>query len=169
MTDRKIETFFAELAKTDHVYGACRASGLSHSQAYRYRDEDLEFARRWQEARESFADHLEAEATRRAVAGVEKGVWHQGVRVGNEQQYSDSLLALMLKAKRKKEYGDSSKVELTGADGGPVKVEESPYAIGRRIAFALTVAARAKPEERSADSGPPDATSVDPDSGEDMA
>lgn len=76
------------------------------------------------------------------------------------KKYSDSLLALMLKAKRKREYGDSSKVELSGADGGPVKVEESPTAIGRKIAFALAVAMRAKEQ----------GATVEPDdSGEDMA
>lgn len=156
---RKIDTFFAELARTDHVGAALQASGLAHRTVYAWRDTDLEFARRWTEARESFADHLEAEATRRAVAGIEKGVWHQGVKVGNEQQYSDSLLALMLKAKRKREYGDSSKVELSGADGGPVKIEESPTAIGRKIAFALATAMRAKEQEAT----------VEPDDGSDMA
>lgn len=163
---RKIDTFFAELARTDHVGAALQASGLAHRTAYAWKDSDPAFAQRWQEARESFADHLEAEATRRAVAGVEKGVWHQGVRVGNEQQYSDSLLALMLKAKRKREYGDASKVELTGADGGALKIEESPTAIGRRIAFALAVAMRDKNKPAGE---APDATSVDSDSGEDMA
>jgi hypothetical protein len=163
---RKIDTFFAELAKTDHVGKAAEVSGLPPRTVYGWRDKDPEFAQRWQEARESFADHLEAEATRRAVAGVEKGVWHQGVRVGNEQQYSDSLLALMLKAKRAREYGDKSKVELTGADGGPIKTEETPTAIGRKIAFALAVAMRDK--DKAAGEAP-DAPAVDPDSGEDMA
>lgn len=75
------------------------------------------------------------------------------------KKYSDSLLALMLKAKRKREYGDASKVELTGADGGALKVEESPTAIGRKIAFALAVAMRAKEQEAP----------VIPDDGSDMA
>jgi hypothetical protein len=161
--------FLTHLAETGQVTKSAIAAGWDRVQAYRLKAESEQFAELWADALEAYADKLEAEAFRRAVEGTQKGVWHQGVRVGNEQQYSDSLLALMLKAKRKREYGDASKLELTGADGGPVKVEESPYAIGRRIAFALTVAARAKPEERSANSGPPDAASVDPDSGEDMA
>jgi len=167
IADRKIETFFAELAKTDHVYGSCAASGLAHSMVYKWRETDPEFAQRWIEAREAYADRLEAEAFRRGVAGTPKGVWHQGVKVGEELQYSDSLLALMLKAKRKKEYGDASKVELSGPDGSAIKVEESPHAIGRKIAFALASALRAKgaasPEALEADSEAPDGT------GEDMA
>ena len=152
---RQIEIFFEELTATDHVLKALAASGLSSRMVYSRREKDPEFAQRWTDAREAYVDKLEAEAYRRAVEGTEKGVWHQGVQVGAERQYSDSLLALMLKAKRKREYGDSSKVELSGADGGPVKVEESPTAIGRKIAFALAVAMRAKEQEL--------------DSGEDMA
>lgn len=157
--DRKLDIFFETLATTDHVQKAVTASGLSRRSVYAWRDTDPEFAQRWTDAREAYVDKLEAEAYRRAVEGTEKGVWHQGVQVGAERQYSDSLLALMLKAKRKREYGDSSKVELSGADGGPVKVEESPTAIGRKIAFALAVAMRAKEQEGA----------VLPDDGSDMA
>lgn len=145
----KDDLFFAELKRTGQITQAAFNAGIDRSYAYKRRDNNPEFAKRWDEALDAFADTLEAEARRRAVEGTDKGVWHQGVLVGTEKQYSDSLLALMLKAKRRREYGDTSKVELTGADGGPVKVEEPPFEIGRRIAFALTVAARAK------DQGPP--------------
>lgn len=75
------------------------------------------------------------------------------------REYSDSLLALMLKAKRKREYGDSSKVELTGADGGPVKTEQSPTEIARSIAFALALGLRAKEQQAT----------VEPADGSDLA
>ena len=160
--DRQVEIFFETLAATDHVQKAVAASGLSPRSVYTWREKDPEFAQRWTDAREAYVDKLEAEAYRRAVEGTEKGVWHQGVQVGAERQYSDSLLALMLKAKRKREYGDSSKVELSGADGGPVKVEESPTAIGRKLAFALAVSMRALEQERAA-------ANAALDTGEDMA
>lgn len=158
-TQRQIETFFAELAATDHVQKAVAKSGLPSRTVYSWRDNDPDFAQRWTEARERYVDGLEAEAHRRAVAGTDKGVWHQGVQVGSEKQYSDSILLAMLKAKRKREYGDASKIELTGADGGPVKTEETPTAIGRKIAFALAVAMRDKEQEAT----------VIPDDGSDMA
>ena len=51
-------------------------------------------------------------------------------------------------------YGDASKIELTGADGGALKVEESPTAIARSIAFALALGLRAKEQAvPSADDG----------------
>lgn len=69
-----------------------------------------------------------------------------------EKQYSDSLLLAMLKAKRKREYGDASKVEITGADGGPVAIEETPTQLARKIAFALALGLRAA-KEQPADDG----------------
>ena len=190
-TQRQIEIFFTELAATDHVQKAVAKSGLPSRTVYSWRDNDVDFARRWTEARERYVDNIEAEAYRRAVEGLDEPLSHQGQlsyvykrgadgkilkdeetgffvpevdehgrpRVVTVKKYSDSLLALMLKAKRKREYGDSSKVELSGADGGPVKIEESPTAIGRKIAFALATAMRAKEQEAT----------VEPDDGSDMA
>lgn len=160
-TQRQIEIFFTELAATDHVQKAVAKSGLPSRTVYSWRDNDVDFARRWTEARERYVDELEAEAHRRAVVGTDKGVWHQGAQVGTEKQYSDSILLAMLKAKRA-QYGDKSKLELTGLDGGPVKVEESPTAIGRKLAFALSTAMRALDQERAA-------AGAAPESGEDMA
>ena len=155
----KQKNFLTRLAETGQVTRSCVEVGWDRVQAYRVKGRDPVFAEAWTDALEMFADRLEVEATRRAVDGTDKGVWHQGVQVGTERQYSDSLLALMLKAKRKREYGDSSKLELSGADGGPVKIEESPTAIGRKIAFALATAMRAKEQEAT----------VEPDDGSDMA
>lgn len=159
-TARQLDIFFETLAATDHMQKAVAASGLAERSVYYWREHDPEFAQRWTNAREAYVDKIEAEAYRRAVEGTDKGVYHQGALVATEKQYSDSLLALMLKAKRKREYGDASKVELTGADGGPVKVEETPTAIGRKIAFALALGLRAKEQG---------ATVAPDDSGEDMA
>lgn len=152
---RQIEIFFDTLAATDHVRKAVSASGLARRTVYAWRDSDPEFAQRWTDAREAYVDRLEAEAYRRAVEGIDKGVWHQGQQVGLEKQYSDSLLLAMLRAKRSREYGDKSKFEVSGPEGAPLQVTESPFTIGRRLAFALAVAMRAKEQEL--------------DSGEDMA
>jgi hypothetical protein len=150
-TEKRYNLFLAELALDGNATRAAKAVGVDRSNAYQRRLRNPTFARRWDDAIESFADAVEAEAFRRAVTGTTKGIWWQGARVGEEQQWSDSLLLALLKAKRPREYGDRSKLELTGAESGPVKIEESPTAIGRRIAFALILAARAKAEGRSPD------------------
>lgn len=139
----KDDLFFATLRDTGRPSTAAEVSGMDRSNLYKRRKADPAFAERWDAALDLYADTLEAEAHRRAVLGTEKGVWHQGIEVGKERQFSDSLLLAMLKAKRRREYGDTSKLELTGADGGPVQVEESPIVAARKIAFALALGLRA--------------------------
>lgn len=151
LTIAKHNIFFAELAKHGLVATAARTAEIDRSNAYKLRDADPEFAERWLEALELYADGLEEAAHRRAVEGIPKGVWHQGQQVGEELQYSDSLLLAMIKAKRKREYGDASKIELTGADGGALKVEQSPTEIARSIAFALALGLRAKEQQAAAE------------------
>lgn len=152
--------FFATLAKTGQVTHASDVAKIDRRYAYRLRESDAEFAERWDQALETYADAIEAAAYQRAVEGTDKGVYYLGDLVATEKQYSDSLLALMLKAKRRREYGDQSKMELTGADGGPVKVEESPTQIARELLFAISTAMRNAGTESSRH---------DVDSGEDLA
>ena len=138
----KDDLFFAALAKTGQITRAADIAGIDRRHAYKRRDADPVFGERWAKALDTYNDTLEAEAHRRAVEGFDKGVYHQGALVSTEKQYSDSLLALMLRAKRR-EYRDQSKMELTGADGGPIKVDASPLAAARKIAFALAMGLRA--------------------------
>jgi hypothetical protein len=168
-TEKRYNLFLAELALDGNVTRAANAVGVDRSNAYQRRLRNPTFAQHWDDAIESFADAVEAEAYRRAVTGTTKGIWWQGARVGEEQQWSDSLLLALLKAKRPAQYGDKSKMEVSGADGGPIKTEESPTAIGRKLAFALAVAMRALEQERSAAGEAPGAPGVDPGSGEAMA
>ena len=149
--DKQRRVFLENLEKTDHVASSAVVAGLARRTVYAWRDADQEFAEAWDAARERYVDRLEAEARRRAVDGTAKGIWHQGAKVGEEMQYSDSLLAQMLKAKRR-EYRD--KVELGNADDKPLQVEDSPTAAARTIAFALALGLRAKQGQPAiADSG----------------
>lgn len=143
----KHNIFFAEMARHGRITQAATAAGIDRGDAYKLRDANPEFAARWAHALDTYADTLEAAAHQRAVEGTDKGVYHQGVLMATEKQYSDSLLLAMLKAKRKREYGDASKIELTGADGGPVQVEETPTQIARKIAFALALGLRAATQQ----------------------
>lgn len=173
------DLFFTELALDGNVARACRVSGWPKRDAYSKRKENVEFGQRWDDAIDSVADRLEAEALRRAVEGINEPVIYQGApsyiyrldengkplrdednnpiyeldedgrpKVLSVRKYSDSLLSQMLKAKRK-EYRDTSKVELTGAEGGPLQIEETPTQIARRIAFALALGLRAAKQEAS--------------------
>lgn len=84
------------------------------------------------------ADKLEAEARRRALEGTEEPVYQGGLLVGTKRVYSDSLMALLLKGRRKKVFAD--RTELTGADGGPARLEVDDTARAARIAQLVAVA-----------------------------
>jgi hypothetical protein len=120
--------FLAALREVPVVARACGAVGIERSTAYRAREADETFAQAWDDAMEEGIDKAEQEAFRRAVEGTEKGVWHQGQLVGSERVYSDALMALILKGRRKKVYAE--RTEVTGADGGPVQQSQVVIATG---------------------------------------
>lgn len=58
---------------------------------------------------------MEREAYRRAVDGVEKGVYYKGDRIATEHEYSDTLLIFMLKARAPEKYRENLKVDHSGS------------------------------------------------------
>ncbi|MCB9852655.1 MAG: hypothetical protein H6819_06140 [Phycisphaerales bacterium] len=73
-----------------------------------WRRADAEFAEKLESARAEAADTLELEARRRAVDGVERPVFHKGEIVGHTREYSDSLLAMLLRGSNPAKYGNRS-------------------------------------------------------------
>ena len=120
--------FLAALSEVPVVSRACAAVGIDRSTAYKSRDGDPEFAQAWDDAMEAGVDKAEQEAFRRAVEGTEKGVWHMGALVGTEKVYSDALLGLILKGRRKSVYAERK--ELTGANGEALPPSQIVIATG---------------------------------------
>lgn len=117
MTKHDWRSAFLEALRTVPVIRqACEAAGVERTTAWRARQADEAFAEAWDHAIEEGIDRAEQEAFRRAVQGWDQGVWHQGVLVGTERRYSDAMLSLVLKGRRKSVYAD--RTELTGAGGG---------------------------------------------------
>lgn len=138
--------FLAALREVPVVSRACAAVGIERSTAYRAADNDESFRAAWDDAMEEGVDRAEQEAFRRAVEGTDKGVWHQGTLVGSERVYSDALLSLFLKGRRKKVYAE--RTEITGADGGPVQqIDETAKAA--RVAQLLAMAQQRKDDADS--------------------
>lgn len=109
--------FLEALAETCNVTLACRAAGISNSQAYSWRKEDALFEERWAYALDEGIDLLEAEAHRRAFQGTTKPVFFQGGECGEIREYSDGLAQFLLKAHRPEKYRERSQVDsnITGA------------------------------------------------------
>jgi len=116
-TDRARARFLGILKRTANVSLACRALKLSRTQAYDRKKNDPEFSAEWDNAIAEEIDHLEGEAWRRSFKGVKKPIYQQGQLVGYVQEYSDTLMSLLLKAHKKDKYSDKTVTELTGPGG----------------------------------------------------
>lgn len=117
--------FLASLCEVPNVAEACRRAGVTRQAAYQRRDHDPDFAAAWDDALDQSTDALVGEAYRRAREGVEEPVFYQGEECGRVRRYSDTLAIFLLKSHRPKTYGDRSKVEHSGPEGGaiPISVE----------------------------------------------
>jgi hypothetical protein len=70
--------FCAALASGAMVGEAAAEASINRATAYNWREADADFAAAWDEALQAGTEILEAEATRRAVHGVEEPVVYQG-------------------------------------------------------------------------------------------
>lgn len=146
------DLFLASLREVPVVQYACNKVGIERCTAYRARQSDKAFAQAWDEAMEAGVDRAEAEAFRRGVVGFEEPVVYQGtialvplrdergqlvMAEGSEgmdpvmvpltvRKHSDAMLSLVLKGRRKQVYAE--RTEITGADGGPVQMDETARA-----------------------------------------
>jgi hypothetical protein len=107
--------FLNEFAACGTVTRSCRAAKVGRRTVYDWLARDEQFQALYQEALEDAIDALEAEARRRAVEGVLEPVFQGGVQVGTIRRYSDSLLTMLLKGRRKDVFSDRH--ELTRKDG----------------------------------------------------
>ncbi|HWA79455.1 MAG TPA: hypothetical protein VG848_04000 [Acetobacteraceae bacterium] len=128
--------FLKVLAATGNVTLAADAAELPRGSLYHWREHDKNFAAAWAEAIEAATDALEAEARRRALEGVETAIVQGGRLVRDDEgnpltirRYSDSLLALLLRAHRPEKY-DAEKYRQRSA---PESTEPEPRKVSFRI------------------------------------
>lgn len=106
------KAFLGELRLSGIVSAACLIADVDQSTVYHRRSADPIFAAAWNQAIEESADWLEKEARRRAEEGTLKPVYYKGELCGWEREYSDTLMALLLKANRPDKFGDKLTVRL---------------------------------------------------------
>jgi hypothetical protein len=122
--------FLAHYRQRGNVTTAAEAVGIDRGTVYKWQRRDSRFAAAMAAAEGEATERLEAEAWRRAVDGVarERPLFSWGKRVGTEtiREYSDTLLVLLLKARKPETYRE--RVDLrgqlahTGPDGGPIEL-----------------------------------------------
>lgn len=109
--------FLFALAIGASVARACQVADIDRTTAYQWREADPIFAELWQQAFDIGTDTLEDEAVRRGRDGTAKPVFHKGEICGYIQEYSDTLLIFMLKARRPLVY-QQAKADKDGGDEG---------------------------------------------------
>jgi hypothetical protein len=138
MATHKKAAFLRAFAMRGIVLEGVTAASVSRQTVKYWRDADEWFEALYQAALEEAGDRVEAEAMRRAMDGVDVPVIYQGMptmtqdavtgeqRVLTTKQYSDPLLALLLKG-RKHEYREN--VKQTHAFEGQTGVLIVPAAV----------------------------------------
>ena len=101
------EEFIAALMRGLSITGAAIQADIPRRTVYEWRDADADFRVAWDEALEYGSDRLEDEAFRRAHDGVERPLVSAGKIVKDDEgtairlrEYSDTLMCLLLKARR---------------------------------------------------------------------
>ena len=89
--------FLAAYVECFDTTASADASGVSIGTVRAHWMNDGPFRTCYNDAQEQIKERIGGEIYRRAVKGVEKGVWHQGKLVGMETQYSDRLLEMLAK------------------------------------------------------------------------
>jgi hypothetical protein len=160
ITKRKRREFLAALSEGSFIGKACEVIGVTRQAVWKLQKADPEFARQVEVSRSVGASVIEDEAMRRGLHGVERPVFQAGKLVGHVREYSDTLLLALLRAHLPDKYTERQKTELTGAGGGPVRVEDMlPLEVQQRLAAILT---RMKGREKGASGSAPEGHSATP-------
>ena len=148
-SQQKLTDFCTALAETCNVGLSAKSIGVSRKTVYRWRRECPGFAEEWDKALCIAVSMLEDEAHRRAFEGHLEPVFHQGSECGSVRKYSDLLTIFLLKAHDPAKYRENSRMELTGANGGPLRISDTERAA--KIAAILASAKARKDGEDVSD------------------
>lgn len=120
----KKRIFLAELARNGgRIPAAADVAEVDRGTPHRWAKKSAKFRQQMDDAIARATEVLEQEAIRRAYDGVEEPVYQQCMEVGKIKKYSDTLLIFLLKGRKPEVYKDRVKTEVTGADGGAIKVD----------------------------------------------
>lgn len=115
----KVVRYLRTVRRVGTTTAGCKAAKMSTRTAYEWKAAYPAFAEAEHQARETFYDGLEQEATRRAWHGVKriKSFYFMGAKVGEDVtvEYSDTLMTLLLKAGRPEKYRERSDVRTDGS------------------------------------------------------
>lgn len=110
------------------LFDACQRVRVSMVFVRQWMKDDKDVAEVITEAERVGAMSLQSAAIKRAVHGVEKGVYYKGDRVDTEIQYSDGLLVTLLKGRLPEIYGPEGDGKTGNTFNGPTQINIMPRA-----------------------------------------
>lgn len=121
--------FLTKLRESACVRDSCEAVGIDRTTAYKARERDQAFAAAWDAALEDACDSLESALRKRAI------------------NHSDLGAIFLLKAHRPEKFRETGRVEITGANGGPLQIEQAASEFDARLAALMVrVTTKSLPE-----------------------
>lgn len=121
MNTAQKDLYIEYLEKSGNESEARRYAGVRATAVRKALNDDPDFEEQVLECKSRIADMLEQEAFHRAVNGTVKNVYYKGEIVGEQTEYSDSLLMFLLKGNKPEKYGD--KTTLMGSKSEPLTIE----------------------------------------------
>ncbi len=123
-TQRHKKEFLENYREGRYICAAARKTGVNPATVWDWRQDDEKFRLAFEAMRikveQMIVAKLEAEADRRAMQGVTRGIFFKGLRVADEKEYSDTLLIFRLKGLAPEKYHDRH--EVGGLGGGPIPI-----------------------------------------------
>lgn len=117
-TARAKARFLRAYRQHGNLRASATSAGCGRRTVYGWLEKDPRFKALMAEALDDALDALEREAWRRGVEGYDRPVYQGGEEVGKVREYSDTLLTIMLKAKRPAIFRE--RVEHSGPGGVPL-------------------------------------------------
>jgi len=100
------EQFLQQLRRGLPVSAASTMAKCGRVTVYRWRENNAEFRKAWDDAYAEGGDAIELEAWRRAMLGWDEPVYQTGKMVGTIARYSERLLDRLLKGRKPELYGE---------------------------------------------------------------
>ena len=124
------DTFIRVLESTGVVATAAKAAGMTVSGAYRHREKNDSFKRKWDAAKNATEieriEEAEDAAFQRGVRGWEEPILYNGRQVGTKRKYSDRCLQLWLMAKNPSQWSEQHRTEIGATVTVKTEVVEMP-------------------------------------------
>ncbi len=120
---KRMQIIIQAFSEGKSVGAACQLADIKPSTLRYWRIQDKNFDQACKDAWVQGTGILEDVAFDRGRNGTEADVYHQGMIVGTKIEHHDTLLLRTLESRAPESWGRATqRMELTGANGGPLKV-----------------------------------------------